>query len=42
MELVDKKADWLDGCQNQYDGRYSALELAPLNFLQRGVKIYHE
>ena len=38
MELAEKKADWLDGCQNQYDGMYSVLELAPLNFVQHGAE----
>ena len=42
MELAEKKADWLDGCQNQYDGMYSVLELAPLNFVQHGAVTYCE
>ncbi len=42
MELVENKADWLDGCQSQYDGTYSVLELAPLICVQRGAVIYRE
>ncbi len=42
MELAEKKADWLDGCQNQYDGMYSVLELAPLTFVQHGAVTYRE
>ena len=42
MKLVGKKAEWLDGCQNEYDGIYSALKLAPLTFVQHGAVKYHE
>ena len=42
MELAEKKADWLNGCQNQYNGMYSVLELAPLTFVQHGAVTYRE
>ena len=37
LELVEKKADWFDSCQNQYNSMFSLLELAQLNFVQHGV-----
>ena len=42
MKLAEKKTDWLNGCQNQYDDMYSMLELAPLNFVQHGAVTYCE
>lgn len=37
VELLEQKAEWFDGCQNQYDGTRSMLELALLIFVQRGA-----
>lgn len=42
VELVEQKADWLDGCQIRYDGTWSVREWAPLIFVQRGAIKCHE
>lgn len=41
-ELLEQKAEWLDGCQHQYDGTWLMLELASLIFVQRGAMGCHE